>query len=201
MWHAGSSSPTRHRTPVPCIGSVESYPLDHQGSPLFLQLLKTGVYVTEWGRGGYAPPAREIENRCSVSVSWGDGMMWGPLGPFFSPNPGPSSFGLCRIDSAGAPVPPGLRDHLRQLTAPPEKHSASPGLSACRTELKLPSQLGPEGEDQPGPTRPSPTADFPPRARGLPSVPWGARGWTAGFSLSLFHLRTPDTYLAHSRSP
>ena len=31
--HAGSSSPTRDRTWAPCIGSVESYPLGHQGSP------------------------------------------------------------------------------------------------------------------------------------------------------------------------
>ena len=31
--HAGSSSPTRGQTRAPCIGSVESYPLDHQGSP------------------------------------------------------------------------------------------------------------------------------------------------------------------------
>ena len=31
--HAGSSSPTRDRTQAPCIGSMESYPLDHQGSP------------------------------------------------------------------------------------------------------------------------------------------------------------------------
>ena len=30
---AGSSSPTRDQTPAPCIGSVESYPLDHLGSP------------------------------------------------------------------------------------------------------------------------------------------------------------------------
>ena len=29
----GSSSPTRGRTPGPCIGSTESYLLDHQGSP------------------------------------------------------------------------------------------------------------------------------------------------------------------------
>ena len=36
--HEGSSSPTRDRTRVPCIGSVESYPLDHQGSPLELAL-------------------------------------------------------------------------------------------------------------------------------------------------------------------
>ena len=30
---AGSSSPMRDQTRAPCIGSVESYPLDHQGSP------------------------------------------------------------------------------------------------------------------------------------------------------------------------
>ena len=32
--HVGSSSPTRDRTRAPCIGSMVSYPLDHQGSPL-----------------------------------------------------------------------------------------------------------------------------------------------------------------------
>ena len=31
MWDL--SSPTRDQTCVPCIGSVESYPLDRQGSP------------------------------------------------------------------------------------------------------------------------------------------------------------------------
>ena len=31
--HVGSSSLTRYRTQAPCIGSVESYPLCHQGSP------------------------------------------------------------------------------------------------------------------------------------------------------------------------
>ena len=31
--HAGSSSLTRDRTWAPCIGSAESYPLDHQGYP------------------------------------------------------------------------------------------------------------------------------------------------------------------------
>ena len=42
--HAGSSSLTRVRTRVPCIGSVESYPLDHQGSPKvnFLMYVKHG---------------------------------------------------------------------------------------------------------------------------------------------------------------
>ena len=33
--HVGSSSPTRDRTRAPCIGSVESYPLAHQGSPTY----------------------------------------------------------------------------------------------------------------------------------------------------------------------
>ena len=31
--HVGSSSLTRDQTQAPCIGSAESYPLDHQGSP------------------------------------------------------------------------------------------------------------------------------------------------------------------------
>ena len=31
--HVGSSSSTRDRTWAPCTGSMESYPLDHQGSP------------------------------------------------------------------------------------------------------------------------------------------------------------------------
>ena len=33
--HVGSSSLARNRTWAPCIGSMESYPLDHQGSPVF----------------------------------------------------------------------------------------------------------------------------------------------------------------------
>ena len=32
--HVGSSSLTSNRTQAPCIGSAESYPLRHQGSPL-----------------------------------------------------------------------------------------------------------------------------------------------------------------------
>ena len=40
--HEGSSSPTRYWTRAPCIGSAESYPLDHQGSPcIFAMLIKT----------------------------------------------------------------------------------------------------------------------------------------------------------------
>ena len=33
LWHVGSNSLTRDRTWAPCIGSAESQPLDHQGSP------------------------------------------------------------------------------------------------------------------------------------------------------------------------
>ena len=33
--HVGSSSLTRDQTRTPCTGSVESYPLRHQGSPIF----------------------------------------------------------------------------------------------------------------------------------------------------------------------
>ena len=40
--HVGSSFPTRDQTRAPCIGSMESYPLDHQGSlwRLFLMLIQ-----------------------------------------------------------------------------------------------------------------------------------------------------------------
>ena len=40
--HVGSSSPTRDQTQAPCIGSAESYPLDHQGIPSFT--LYTHIY-------------------------------------------------------------------------------------------------------------------------------------------------------------
>ena len=32
-WHVGSNSPTKDLTWDPCTGSIESQPLDHQGSP------------------------------------------------------------------------------------------------------------------------------------------------------------------------
>ena len=33
--HAGSGSLIRDRTQGPCLGSMESHPLDHQGSPTY----------------------------------------------------------------------------------------------------------------------------------------------------------------------
>ena len=45
--HVGSSSLTRDRTRAPCIGSAESYPLYHQGSPPkmhFRKLLSQGFF-------------------------------------------------------------------------------------------------------------------------------------------------------------
>ena len=33
LWHAGSNSQIRDSTLIPCIGSMESQPLDYQGSP------------------------------------------------------------------------------------------------------------------------------------------------------------------------
>ena len=46
--HAGSSSPNMDRTPAPCIGSVESYPLDHQGSPwkTLINMLLIGKHIS-----------------------------------------------------------------------------------------------------------------------------------------------------------
>ena len=35
FWHVGSSSYTRDGTWATCIGSAESWPLDHRGSPHF----------------------------------------------------------------------------------------------------------------------------------------------------------------------
>ena len=47
--HVGPSSPTRDRTQAPCIGSVASYPLDHQGSPqasvFFFKLINLFLYL------------------------------------------------------------------------------------------------------------------------------------------------------------
>ena len=45
--HVGSRSLTRDRTQAPCIGSVESYPLDHQGRPM--------SFVLWWGNSWWAP--------------------------------------------------------------------------------------------------------------------------------------------------
>ena len=44
--HVGSSFPTRDWTWFPCIGSTESYPLDHQGGPLFWnKYIHTGIFA------------------------------------------------------------------------------------------------------------------------------------------------------------
>ena len=43
--HAGPSSLTRDRTRVPCIGSSECYPLDHQEVPIFDTL---EVFLLKW---------------------------------------------------------------------------------------------------------------------------------------------------------
>ena len=52
--HVVSRSLTRDRTQVPCTGSMVSYPLDHQGSPLHFILYNQSVQDTMvflWGRG------------------------------------------------------------------------------------------------------------------------------------------------------
>ena len=46
--HAGYSSPTRDQTRAPCIGSTESYPLDHQGSPYVLFSYSKCFLVFVW---------------------------------------------------------------------------------------------------------------------------------------------------------
>ena len=48
IMYVGSSSPTRDQTQAPCIGSTESYPLDHQGSP-YIYLLEEPQIVFHSG--------------------------------------------------------------------------------------------------------------------------------------------------------
>ena len=47
--HVGSSSLTWDRTRAPCIGSVESYPLRHQGSPCLHKILNKNLWQLELG--------------------------------------------------------------------------------------------------------------------------------------------------------
>ena len=62
--HVVSSSLTRDRTQVPCTGSMVSYPLDHQGSPLHFILYNQSMQDTQWcfsgGRGGASSFLLEI---------------------------------------------------------------------------------------------------------------------------------------------
>ena len=46
--HVGSSSLTRDRTRAACIGSTESYPLCHQGSPYFYFIYQLFISPTRW---------------------------------------------------------------------------------------------------------------------------------------------------------
>ena len=65
----GSSSLTRERTRAPCIGSMEPYPLDHQGSP-FLALFEwrtSFCHLEVLGVRGEAPVgARSWHPACLV---------------------------------------------------------------------------------------------------------------------------------------
>ena len=48
LQHVGSRSPTRDRTRAPCIGSVESQPLGHQGSPSEAVLVALPSHTPLW---------------------------------------------------------------------------------------------------------------------------------------------------------
>ena len=90
LWHVGSSSLTQ-KTWAPCVGSMESYPLDHQGSPLILlSINKDRGCVASWlllgGKHvgkmtGYLPSSSAIKNLPAMqepqkiwvqSVGWED---------------------------------------------------------------------------------------------------------------------------------
>ena len=61
MWHMGPCSLSRDRTQAPCIGSMESYPPDHQGSPsLPLLLVPAFIVFSQNARLPWSPerPAR-----------------------------------------------------------------------------------------------------------------------------------------------
>ena len=52
--HVGSSSLTKDQTQVPCIGSLVSYPLDHQGNPWGFFLAALGLHCGEWAFSSYS---------------------------------------------------------------------------------------------------------------------------------------------------
>ena len=62
--HAGSSSPTRDQTRAPCIGSVESYPLDYQGSPFIFEQL-----IHSWSSEKYKVYAAVSPSQVLVPLS------------------------------------------------------------------------------------------------------------------------------------
>ena len=72
--HAGSSSPTRDWTWAPCIGSVESYPLDHQGSPSPSLFWRPRGNVSEH-------PSRFKLNGTKVSSAQGGHKFWNQTSP------------------------------------------------------------------------------------------------------------------------
>ena len=60
--HVGSSSLSRDRTRAPCIGSTESYPLDHQGSPsVFSSLTQEGCCL---------PPVQQFLGKAQFHLSY-----------------------------------------------------------------------------------------------------------------------------------
>ena len=72
MWDL--SSPTRDRTHTPCLGSVESQPLDHQGSPLsvFYSARKEMIKKTQKNahNGGHVKRAWESTERAPNGQIW-----------------------------------------------------------------------------------------------------------------------------------
>ena len=64
LWLMGSSSPTRNQTCTSCIGSTESQPLDHQGSP-YLYFYSCAIIALE-GQANYLKSQR---NRRLIKAS------------------------------------------------------------------------------------------------------------------------------------
>ena len=122
--HVGSSSLTRDRARGPCIRSVESYPLCHQGGPNLRPL------YSKFSISAFQPQ----------SMNSGDKWEWQPLGItnahgslLFSPRAQPKSRSLHSVLTpswGGAPRRPLFAletGEMPSLLCPVRKHSRSPG--------------------------------------------------------------------------
>ena len=80
--HVGSSSLTRDRTQAPCIGSVESYPLHHQGRPKKEFLEAAASQLEERGKMAEANGGEENLKMKLMKLFSGWGYRQAPTGTY-----------------------------------------------------------------------------------------------------------------------